>query len=518
MADALSQAGDRPLFFLFGIGAPHLPFRGAPKAQGTWSDTGGLTGDGHVTTVNANLIEVPACYPDVPGVRQDIADYYGAIECVDNTFGAMFNAMGSETNNSLFLFSGDHGIGLHRAKQSIYGAGMHVPFLFGGVGVTNNVRTSEPVSHLDIVPTLLEFSDIPLMPLMHGKSLWPILSGTSTNLPGRETILTAVHRYMDSRAVCDGRYYYIRNIRKASGATLNPLSGMNNALNADQYQGGSPWYNRAFEATRAATGSPQYELLRQLVEGDTPDEELYDIDTDLWMTNNLATDPAMASVLERLRPELARWRMETEDYNESADELVRRTERYVPLSGSPTGTVQTLFFDTFDGSTHGYNATESGTSADADWADFSNRAVSDSLTTAGTGESVLQIEEGSTIDEIQIRSGFDVGVNAALVNRITVRIRMDLDNNGTYDDALSSSDFQFRFGATTWHQQEANVSAALLTLTMEPDGGNGWHIAVITLADGEISGDLSYIRMDMDGLNTNGKSGEIDYVKIESEN
>lgn len=332
VVDALNQAGDRPLFFLFGIGAPHLPFRNLPKAQGKWSAAGGLTGDGHVTNVDASSIEVPACYPDIPGVRQDMADYYGSIECVDSIYGAVHSALDTtgELDKTLVLFTGDHGIGLHRAKQSIYGAGMHVPFLFGGAGVTNGVRSSEPVSHLDIVPTLLEFAGLPAMPLMHGKSLWPILSGAATQLSRRETILTAVHRYMDSRAVCDGRYYYIRNIRKIQGASLNPLSNIGNALNADQWQGGSPWFNRAFEATRAAAGTPQVELLRQLVEGDVPDEELYDMDTDLWMTNNLAAEPSMAAVLERLRPELVRWRMLTEDYNESPTELARRTERFSP--------------------------------------------------------------------------------------------------------------------------------------------------------------------------------------------
>lgn len=350
VADALSQAGDRPLFFLFGIGAPHLPFRNLPNANGYWSSTEGLTGDGHVTNVDANSIEIPSCYPDVPGVRQDIADYYGSIECVDAVYGGVINGLGSETNNTLILFTGDHGIGLHRAKQSIYGAGMHVPFLFGGAGVTNGVRTSEPVSHLDIVPTLLEFGGITAMPLMHGKSLWPILSGDASDISERETILTAVHRYMDSRAVCDGRYYCIRNIRKVQGTTLDPLVNIANALNTDQWQGGSPWYNRTFEATRAAAGSPQRELLRQLVEGDVPDEELYDMDNDLWMTNNLAADPAMGDVLDRLRPELARWRMQTEDYNYDPSEMTRRAQRFAPLP------VPGLWIDSFNGKSGALNS------------------------------------------------------------------------------------------------------------------------------------------------------------------
>ncbi len=308
-----------------------------------------------MTNVDANGIAVPACYPDVPGVRQDMADYYGAIEVVDSVYGSLSNSLASagELDRSLILFTSDHGIGLHRAKQSIYGAGMQVPLLIGGAGVTNGVRISAPVSHLDIAPTLLEFSGIPAMPSMYGKSLWPILDGGQDGFPDRKTILTAVHRYMDSRAVCDGRYYYIQNIRKVAGTTLDPLVNISSALNADQFAGGSPWYNRAFEATRTATGTPQRELLRQLVEGDVPDEELYDIDNDLWMTNNLAADPAMAAVLERLRPELTRWRMQTEDYNHDPSELVRRTERFVPPPAPP---VSGSWSDSFDGKSGALNS------------------------------------------------------------------------------------------------------------------------------------------------------------------
>jgi hypothetical protein len=275
-----------------------------------------------------------------------MADYYGAIEIIDSIYASVSSTLAAagDVDRTLILFTGDHGIGLHRAKQSIYGAGMQVPFLFGGAGVTNGIRNSEPVSHVDIAPTLLEFSDIPSMPSMVGKSLWPILSGMQDDLSGRDTVLTASHDKYDARAVCDGRYYYIHNIRQISGCTLRypQLNGigidpvLDIGLNTDQYAFGSPWYNRTFAATEAATNAPQRELLRQLLEGDLPAEELYDIDNDLWMTNNLAADPAMAAVLERLRPELSRWRMQTEDYNYSPDEMARRTEHFDPLPEPPT--------------------------------------------------------------------------------------------------------------------------------------------------------------------------------------
>jgi hypothetical protein len=162
---------------------------------------------------------------------------------------------------------------------------------------------------------------------MFGKSLRPILTGQQTGFSDRKTILTASHQFQDSRAVCDGTYYYIQNIRKTAGASVDSVGSLKKALNTDQYKGGSPWQNRTYDATLAATGSPQRELLRQLVEGDVPDEELYDLSTDPWMTNNLMNDPEKAPLLKTLRAELDAWRDRTNDCDDSPAELKRREQR-----------------------------------------------------------------------------------------------------------------------------------------------------------------------------------------------
>ena len=355
----VSAAGDRPFFLWFNISAPHLPFRSIPNANGVWNPTGGLLDDGGVTNVDPSAIAVPDSLPDVPGVRQDIADYYGAIEVIDSIYAAVRAALQAQgiLDETLVVFSGDHGLGLHRFKQSIYG--MHVPLLIDGPGVSGGRRTSAPVSHLDLYPTFLEFAGISQMPSLLGKSLWPVLAGADS-IPGRATVLTACHEKYDARAVCDGRYYYVRNIRQVAGATL---AAPGKALNADQFQGGSPWFNRSYDATVAASGTPQYELLRQLVEGDLAHEELYDLDADLWCTNNLVDDPALADRKAGLRAELSRWRMRSEDYNESPDELARRSERFTPLPGGGGGTGEgegLSYGDDFDGKTGVLDA-------DADW-------------------------------------------------------------------------------------------------------------------------------------------------------
>jgi N-sulfoglucosamine sulfohydrolase len=345
--NTVTAAGQRPFFLCFNIGSPHLPFRNQPVANGLWNPSGGLLGDGGVTNVDPNAIVIPNSLPDTPATRQDIADYYGAIEVIDSIYTSLRQTLESQglLENTLIVFSGDHGNGLARFKQSIYG--LHVPLLINGPGVTGGRRISAPVSHFDLAPTFLDFAGIPSPLSMAGKSLWPLLTGSSA-FPDRQSVLLACHEKYDARAVCDGRYYYVRNIRQTTGATLaNPA----NALNEDQYLGGTPWFNRSYAATVAATGAPQRELLRQLVEGAMSAEELYDLNNDLWCTVNLIGDPAFSAVRSRLAGELSRWRIQTEDYNAAPNEITRRTARFVDLP-PPISTLD----DSFDGRTGPLNA------------------------------------------------------------------------------------------------------------------------------------------------------------------
>jgi N-sulfoglucosamine sulfohydrolase len=335
--DLVASAGDRPFYMTFGIGAPHLPFRAILKNQNHWSDQGGLTGDGHATQVDAKAIKVPDCYPDVPGVRQDIADYYGAIQCVDAVFGSVMSTLRDTgvLDQTLVIFTSDHGIGLHRAKQSIYATGTRVPLIIGGAGVTGERRIQAPVSHLDLVPTLLDHLGIPKSPGMQGSSLVPILGGKTTRVEERNTIMAAAHDKYDSRAVCDGRYYYVKNNRKIHGSRLkmpqvntrgiDPV--LDRGLNTDQYLAGPPWFNRTFAATLEARDSDGYRLLSDLLAGTVPDEELFDLDADPWCVHNLAAKPELATLKAELRRELDRWRQSTGDCDDSPATLKRRGHR-----------------------------------------------------------------------------------------------------------------------------------------------------------------------------------------------
>lgn len=160
------------------------PIRKFPYHQGFPNPKGGLLADGGVTHVDPKSIDVPASLPDVPGVRQDFADYYGAIESFDLIYAAARDSLAEHglLDRSLVVFTSDHGIGLHRFKQSIYG--LHVPLLIDGPGIRGGRRIKAPISHLDLAPTFLEFAGIDIPPSMLEKSLLSALAG-APDIPGR---------------------------------------------------------------------------------------------------------------------------------------------------------------------------------------------------------------------------------------------------------------------------------------------------------------------------------------------
>lgn len=309
-----------PYFLWFNIASPHLPFKNVLKANGKWDTRGGLVDDGGATNVDPFKINVPNCYPDTPGVRQDFADYYGNIEIIDQIIASTMNTLheAGTLENTLIIFTSDHGIGLHRAKQSIYSAGLHIPLLIRAPGSPSQAKLDCPVSHLDVSPTVLDYLGIDQPDTMSGRSLRPILSGEISRFEDRPTILTSCDRYYSARAVTDGKFYYIRNLTQPRNGTLkNPRA----VLNTDQYESGPPWFNRTYPATVEAKGTLPHKLLRQIVEGKLPKEELYDLDSDPWMVNNLAGQPESRSIIEAFEPQLAEWRRKTEDV---PGNLVRR--------------------------------------------------------------------------------------------------------------------------------------------------------------------------------------------------
>ncbi|MGL6074566.1 MAG: sulfatase-like hydrolase/transferase [Fimbriiglobus sp.] len=326
LGSVIKNAGDKPWFFWCNPGDTHAPFWSHVKNRGKLSNP--KDRNSAPTDVDPKAITMPPWLPDTPASRIDVAQYYSCIQTIDDFVGSMLKKLqeSGQADRTVVVITGDHGIPVQRGKMSVYPAGTQVPCYIRGPGVKGERILSAPISQIDFNPTFIETFGAKPLPESHGKSLWPVLSGKLDAVPNRLTIMTETnHSSMSqvgsrgdltaARAVCDGRYYYILNVvqeksRLPEDKALFVGSGFG------EYGDPGPQYaiDLHDETVRQKEKQPvPYELLRKLVMGDAPKEELFDLDADPWAVKDLASDPAHAKVLARMRDEMTTWRKATAD-------------------------------------------------------------------------------------------------------------------------------------------------------------------------------------------------------------
>lgn len=322
----IKAAGDRPWFFWCNPGDTHAPWwRHVQTKLVNPKDRNSAPKD-----VDPAAIQMPPWLPDTPACRTDLAQYYSCVLNIDAFVGDMLKKLeaSGQADNTIVIFTGDHGIPVARGKTSVYPAGTHVPCFIRGPGIKSRRTLTTPISQMDFNPTFLEAFGIAPQPVCHGKSLWPMLSGKADTLPDRATIMTETNGGLSSapkaqkptkaRAVCDGRFYYIGNVYQDTfqGPVEQAIS-----IGSGDGEYGDPGQQYGIdlhdETIRHKDNQPlPYELLRQLCMADAPPEELYDLDADPWAVKNLINDAAHAETLARLRKEFTTWRTFTKDNDE----------------------------------------------------------------------------------------------------------------------------------------------------------------------------------------------------------
>lgn len=236
----------------------------------------------------SNGLWKPPYLADIPEVRQDMAEMQGASRRLDEGLGGVLAALdrSGQAENTIVVFTTDHGIDLPRAKGTFYDQGIET-FLFLRYPAWGSGRVLEPlISNVDLLPTLLEACGLGVLGNVAGRSFLPLL--TDGDYTPNEAVF-AEKTYHDSydptRALRTDRYKYIRYFEANIFQDLR-LATM---TNRHYWPGG----------TRS--------WLRQGV------EELYDVQADPWEQHDLSQDAAHAEVLQELRVRLLRWMRETDD-------------------------------------------------------------------------------------------------------------------------------------------------------------------------------------------------------------
>ncbi len=270
--EVLSREHDRPLFVSVGFFETHREFLGPGSLR------------------DVQYSKPPANLPDAPEVRADIAAFKASARSLDHGVGMVLNALDASgmADNTLIIFTTDHGMPFPGAKATLYDRGLGVMLIMRGPEPFNGGRVNDAlVSHIDVFPTLCEFLGIERPTFLQGVSLMDLLRGERDAVRQEIFAGSTWHAaYEPQRAIRTRRHKYIRR-----------------------------WGERTLPVLANTDDGPSKDLL--LREGwgerEIPCEQLYDVIFDPNEANNLAGDRGHADVLEDLRLRLHEWMVQTDD-------------------------------------------------------------------------------------------------------------------------------------------------------------------------------------------------------------
>lgn len=276
----------------------------------------------HVTRrVDRSKVPVPPYWPDTEAVREQIANFYECVSEVDYEAGQILKQLKDDglAEDTIVFFWSDHGVGLPRSKRWNYESGTRAPLIVhipekwrvGGQAKPGTVD-DQLVSFLDLAPTVLNLAGVPVPKHFQGRAfLGPALK------PPREYIYSCHdrmdERYETIRATRDKRYRYIRNYR--------PFLPYYQYMNTSE---GSPVMKDLRRLHAAGKLSP---VAARWMADTKPAEELYDTENDPHEIRNLAGDPALRPVLERMRKAHVAWQDEVQDLGLFPEGEILREEK-----------------------------------------------------------------------------------------------------------------------------------------------------------------------------------------------
>lgn len=317
---------NQPFFFWFGASEPHRAYElGAGKRLGKKLED----------------VEVPAFLPDVDIVRSDMLDYAVEIEWFDNHLSRMIKMLDSlgELDNTIVIVTADNGMPFPRAKANGYEYGIHVPMAIGFGGVPAGRTVEDPISFVDLAPTILDLCKVAPMNMlpMSGQSFSHLIGSTKSGtldheryfaFSGRERHSSS--RYLNwgypQRMIRDQEHLLIWNQRPErwpAGAPqrINPSTnelwpmygldeeGVHHSEWAFTDVDACPTKSYLVEHMNTDTIRPYFDLSY----AKRPEFELFDILSDPACLNNLYNAPTHSAVSVNLKNALIEKLRQTED-------------------------------------------------------------------------------------------------------------------------------------------------------------------------------------------------------------
>ncbi len=291
-----------------------------PELQGAYIDTEISDGvrnkfkrarSGCGDPLNVELTE--SDIPPAPSIRDWMAHHYASTKYVDIHFQRLLDVLDEKglSENTLVVFTTDHGITQMRSKGTLYDQGTEVALamrLPGFLGLKQGYAVNHLTQNMDLFPTFMEAAGLECPPETEAGSLWPLLRGEDRqpneaiflerNYHGEPYGTGKERRMVDmwdpTRAVRTNEYLYIRNLR-AEVRERRPLRHELKGFRTKPWnQDGIVW---EYDPTGPRTS-----------------EELYHVTLDPVNQNDVADRPEYAEVKKKLAEMCDKWMKETDDF------------------------------------------------------------------------------------------------------------------------------------------------------------------------------------------------------------
>ena len=250
-------------------------------------------------------IVIPGFLPDLPNIREEIAQYYSSVRRADDVIGSFLRVL-EETGfaqNTVVMLKSDHGIPVPFAKTNVWRHSTITPWLVRWPGVIepDTHDTEHSIAGVDFAPTILDLLGLPPMEGMDGRSFLPVIKGQKQC--NREFVYTHIN------TIASGRDYTMRSLQgQRYGFIWNAWSNGETTFR-NESMSGLTWKAMAAAAEKdpCLAKRTQHYLYR------TP-MEFYDYQRDPDALDNLIDDPAHQELIRTYQEKLLQLMQETGDH------------------------------------------------------------------------------------------------------------------------------------------------------------------------------------------------------------
>lgn len=268
---------------------------------------------------DAEKVTLPPYYPRDPVMLRDWAAYLDAVRFTDKHVGDVLARLEKEgiLNQTLVIFTTDHGISHARGKQFLYDEGTHVPFVVRGPGIARGKVRDDLIELIDLTPISLAAAGVAIPAAMQAKNVF------APDYRPREYAFAARDR-------CDETVERIRSVRSDRFLYIRNFYPQRPHLQPNAYKDGKS----IVQTLRAWHDAGKLDRLTEklLFSPTRPSEELYEWTKDRWQVKDLAADPAHKGTLEKMRARLDQWMIESKDRGPESEKMYD-SDMAVYLSG-----------------------------------------------------------------------------------------------------------------------------------------------------------------------------------------